>query len=131
MAEFSDPVSLRLASGPRDDLFGPRGLEQLCGQEWLVGAESNRVGLRLTLAPGSAPLERVRAGESQIEGILTWALQVPPAGQPVLFLADHPVTGGYPVIGVHVQQDVWAAAQLAAGTRVRFTISDESTPVVR
>jgi allophanate hydrolase subunit 2 len=48
------------------------------------------------------------------------ALQVPPSGQPVLFLADHPVTGGYPVIAVVTANDVSAAAQLTPGTRIRF-----------
>jgi hypothetical protein len=41
-----------------------------------------------------------REGELPSEGTMAGALQIPPAGLPVLFLADHPITGGYPVIGV-------------------------------
>jgi allophanate hydrolase subunit 2 len=48
------------------------------------------------------------------------ALQVPPTGQPTLFLADHPVTGGYPVVAVVVGCDVDRAAQLRPGQRLRF-----------
>jgi allophanate hydrolase subunit 2 len=48
------------------------------------------------------------------------ALQVPPNGRPVLFLADHPVTGGYPVIAVVAPEDIPAAAQLRPGAQVRF-----------
>jgi allophanate hydrolase subunit 2 len=52
------------------------------------------------------------------------ALQVPPSGRPVLFLADHPVTGGYPVIAVVGGEDIPAAAQLRPGGRVRFRLRD-------
>jgi allophanate hydrolase subunit 2 len=45
---------------------------------------------------------------------------VPPAGRPVVFLADHPTTGGYPVIGVVRATDLPAAAQAPPGTPVRF-----------
>ncbi len=43
------------------------------------------------------------------------AIQVPPNGQPVLFLSDHPVTGGYPVIAVVDEADVDLAAQARPG----------------
>jgi allophanate hydrolase subunit 2 len=46
---------------------------------------------------------------------------VPPSGMPVVFLADHPPTGGYPVIGVVAADDLWQCAQLRPGDRVRFT----------
>jgi allophanate hydrolase subunit 2 len=48
------------------------------------------------------------------------AVQVPPNGQPVVFLADHPTTGGYPVIGVVPEADLPGAAQARPGTPVRF-----------
>jgi allophanate hydrolase subunit 2 len=48
------------------------------------------------------------------------ALQIPPDGQPVLFLADHPITGGYPVIGVVVDQQLDRAAQVPIGGSIRF-----------
>ena len=53
--------------------------------------------------------------------MLRGALQVPPSGLPVLFLADHPVTGGYPVIGYVDDVDVDRCAQLRPGQRLRFT----------
>jgi allophanate hydrolase subunit 2 len=48
------------------------------------------------------------------------AIQVPPDGLPVLFLADHPVTGGYPVIAVVAAEDVPKAAQARPGQALRF-----------
>jgi allophanate hydrolase subunit 2 len=50
------------------------------------------------------------------------SLQVPPEGHPVLFLADHPVTGGYPVVAVLTPASVDRAAQLRPGDPVRFRI---------
>ena len=48
------------------------------------------------------------------------AVQVPPGGQPVVFLADHPVTGGYPVVATVCDADVDLAAQIRPGQGVRF-----------
>lgn len=54
------------------------------------------------------------------EGMVLGAVQVPPDGRPVVFLADHPTTGGYPVIGVVPEGDLAAAAQAPPGTPLRF-----------
>jgi KipI family sensor histidine kinase inhibitor len=119
--------TLRISAGPRDDWFGPAGLRQLTQQTWSVSAESNRVGVRLGLPEGSAPLQRVRTGELASEGVAVGALQVPPSGLPVLFLADHPVTGGYPVIAGVIAEDLPAAAQLPPGSNLRFELVDPLT----
>jgi biotin-dependent carboxylase-like uncharacterized protein len=105
---------LRVVAGPRDDWFETLGPLAQDGYE--VTAQSNRVGVRLD---GPA-LTRRRQGELPSEGMVTGALQVPPNGLPILFLADHPTTGGYPVAAVLVAADVARAAQLRPGQRVRF-----------
>ncbi|EMY34417.1 hypothetical protein D477_009820 [Arthrobacter crystallopoietes BAB-32] len=124
---------LRITPGPRDDWFGSAGLDRLTCQDWLSSSASDRIGLRLQLPDAgssqvnSAPLERIRDGELQSEGTVAGALQVPPSGLPVLFLADHPVTGGYPVIAAVVPEDLPLAAQLPPGTTVRFVVVDPDT----
>ena len=50
-------------------------------------------------------------------------VQVPPDGQPLVFLADHPTTGGYPVVAVVLADDLWQCAQLRPGDAVRFRAS--------
>ena len=50
------------------------------------------------------------------------AVQVPPNGQPVVFLRDHPTTGGYPVVGVVVPDDLAACAQLRPGEQVTLRL---------
>ena len=86
-------MTLRVRAGPREDWFADGALDVLCGAEYTVTPASDRTGLRLD---GPA-LTRARAGELPSEGMVTGALQVPPDGQPILLLADHGVTGGYPV----------------------------------
>lgn len=111
------PEVLRVIPGPRHDWFDGDALARLCGTDWIVTAQSNRIGLRLD---GPA-LVRTRAGELPSEGTVRGALQVPPSGLPVLFLADHPVTGGYPVIAVVVSADLDRAAQLRPGAVLRLS----------
>ncbi|RAN76409.1 urea amidolyase [Bacillus sp. SRB_336] len=123
----SGTATLRITAGPRDDWFGATGMAVLTGQDWRVGAASNRIGIRLELDDGGTPVPRIRDGELASEGVVWGALQVPPSGLPVLFLADHPVTGGYPVIAAVVPEDLAAAAQLPPGTRVRFALTDPAT----
>ncbi|RRO16723.1 biotin-dependent carboxyltransferase [Saccharopolyspora rhizosphaerae] len=111
-----DDVVLRVRPGPRDDWFTADALKTLVSAPYEVTAESNRVGMRLD----GPVLERSCTEELPSEGMVTGALQVPPVGTPTLFLADHPVTGGYPVIGVVVSADVRRAAQARPGQRVHF-----------
>ncbi|MFD2793605.1 carboxyltransferase domain-containing protein [Promicromonospora vindobonensis] len=116
-------TELSIVLGPRDDWFDAATLARLTGQDWLVTPRSNRIGLRLD----GDPLTRVpdrRGAELPSEGCVTGAIQVPPDGLPVLFLADHPLTGGYPVIGAVVADHVPLAGQLPAGARVRLTIQN-------
>ena len=111
----ADPV-LRVLPGPRRGWLVPAAWEALTTQPWTVTADSNRVGLRLA----GPRLARARDDELPSEGLVPGALQVPPDGAPVLFLADHPVTGGYPVLAVVTTGDLPAAAQLRPGDVVRF-----------
>jgi biotin-dependent carboxylase-like uncharacterized protein len=111
-----DELVLRVALGPRQDWFTPEAVRAFTSRTFRVSSASNRIGLR-TEGP---TLERAFAGELPSEGMVLGAVQVPPDGRPVVFLADHPTTGGYPVIGVVREQDLAAAAQAVPGIPVRF-----------
>lgn len=117
----AEVVTLDVSPGPRaSSVVAP---EDLSVGEWLVSGDSNRVGVRL-LRPDDSddPVLRHRdeGGELRSEGMPLGAVQIPPNGRPVLFLADHPVTGGYPVVAVLRPASIDTAAQLVAGTLVRF-----------
>lgn len=103
--------------GPRDDWFD-EPFERLA-RTWTVTPESNRVGLRLDGGRLARTAER-EGTELASEGLLTGAIQVPPSGLPVVFLADHPTTGGYPVVAVVSPAGLPALAQARPGTTVRF-----------
>ncbi|MFD4528950.1 biotin-dependent carboxyltransferase family protein [Streptomyces sp. NPDC058470] len=107
---------LRVTQGPREDWFTASALRTLTTRVYRVSSASNRIGLR-TEGPS---LERAVPGELPSEGMVLGAVQVPPDGRPVVFLADHPTTGGYPVIAVVRPADLPAAAQAVPGTPVRF-----------
>ncbi|MGW3910874.1 5-oxoprolinase subunit C family protein [Streptomyces sp. NPDC005070] len=107
---------LRVTLGPRDDWFTEAALRTLTTRAYRVSSASNRIGLR-TEGPS---LERAVSGELPSEGLVLGAVQVPPDGRPVVFLADHPTTGGYPVVAVVRPADLPAAAQAVPGTPVRF-----------
>ncbi|MFI8102838.1 biotin-dependent carboxyltransferase family protein [Streptomyces sp. NPDC086023] len=114
------PVELVLPVllGPRDDWF-EGAAEALARGSYRVSPASNRIGLR---TEGGPALVRSRAGSGELpsEGMVLGAVQVPPDGMPVVFLADHPVTGGYPVVGVVPRRALDAAAQARPGTPVVF-----------
>ncbi|OEJ31065.1 biotin-dependent carboxyltransferase family protein [Streptomyces subrutilus] len=109
---------LPLRPGPRADWFTEASLAGLWRSVFRVSPMSNRIGLR---TEAGTPLVRAREGELPSEGMVLGAVQVPPDGLPVVFLADHPVTGGYPVVGVIPPgRALDAAAQARPGVAVRF-----------
>ncbi|WP_083752357.1 biotin-dependent carboxyltransferase family protein [Saccharothrix sp. ALI-22-I] len=116
--QVPDELIVPVFLGPRDDWFD-NPTRQLSAGRWTVSDRSNRVGIRLT---GTA-LDRVscRVGqELPSEGLITGAVQVPADGSPVVFLADHPTTGGYPVIGVVPEDALPLLGQAIPGTPLRF-----------
>lgn len=114
---FGETVELDVTLGPRAEGFTDEAVADLCGQEWKVTPQSSRVGLRLQ---GARSLTRRDAAELQSEGLVRGAIQVPHDGQPVLLLADHPLTGGYPVIAVVAEHHLDLAGQIPPGAKIRF-----------
>jgi KipI family sensor histidine kinase inhibitor len=103
--------------GPREALLGAEAIRALLGTEWTVRQDSDRVGVRLE---GPALPVPEGAGSVPSEPMLPGAVQVPPSGLPVVFVPDHPTTGGYPVIAVVTRRGLDHLAQARPGTRLRF-----------
>lgn len=106
---------LDVLPGPRADWLADAGA--LTRHEWRVSEQSDRVGVRLH----GEPLNRHPAKqgvELPSEPMVRGAIQVPPDGRPVIFGADHPVTGGYPVVGVLTDVASDRLAQARPGQRV-------------
>ncbi|WP_268800651.1 5-oxoprolinase subunit B/C family protein [Pseudomonas huanghezhanensis] len=114
-------VTLDVVMGPRTDWFDEDAIKLLSSQLWRVTSQSNRVGIRLA---GETPLTRRNHQELPSEGTSVGAIQVPASGQPVLFLADHPLTGGYPVIAAVASYHLDLAGQIPVNAQIRFNPLD-------
>lgn len=115
-AQIPVALTVPVIPGPRTQWFALDALATLSDAPYVVTHRSNRVGLRLH----GEPLSRSREDELASEGMIMGAIQIPADGQPVIFLADHPTTGGYPVVAVVHPGHLAALAQAAPGTTVRF-----------
>ena len=116
LPKAGEVVTLDVTLGPRTDWFTPQAVASFLSQDWEVTPQSSRVGIRLK---GSA-LERSDTRELPSEATVQGAIQVPASGQPVLFLADHPLTGGYPVIANVAAHHLDLAGQVPIGAKLRF-----------
>lgn len=112
----SDDSPIALWPGPRHHWFTAAAHRALTGAAYDVLGTSNRIGTRLQ----GVALERSVVHELPSEGLIEGAVQVPNDGQPLIFLADHGVTGGYPVIAVVDPADIGRVAQARPGERLRF-----------
>ena len=110
-----ESTSLRILPAPRSDWLTDEGISRLTMAAYAVSPDSNRVAIRLA----GPPLMR-RPGELPSEGTVMGGVQVPADGQPLIFLADHPTTVGYPVVAIVSPDDFWQCAQLRPGATVRF-----------
>ena len=124
LAPVTDPeagdVTVLVTPGPRRDWFPDEAWASLSGSPGRSPATATGSGCGSTARPST----RTRTDELPSEGLVRGALQVPPSGKPVLFLADHPVTGGYPVIGYVADADVDRCAQLRPGQRLLLRETD-------
>jgi biotin-dependent carboxylase-like uncharacterized protein len=110
-------VVLRAVAGPRADFVADPA--SLAAITWTASSRSDRIGMRLS----GGRLRRSGDEDVPSEGMVRGAIQVPPSGEPVVFLADHPVTGGYPVVATVCDAEVDRAAQVRPGQGVRFVVA--------
>jgi allophanate hydrolase subunit 2 len=102
--------------GPQDDRLTPESFDILESAPYVIDAASNRMGFRLR---GRA-LRHADASEMVSDVTPLGALQVPPAGEPILLMADRQTTGGYPIVATVISADIGLAGQLAPGDSISF-----------
>jgi allophanate hydrolase subunit 2 len=118
VAELPEVIDLTALPGPRDDMFAPDALTTLAAAPYTVTQDCDRVGVRLD----GRVLRRQDHTELPSEGVVRGAIEIPPNGQPILFLVDHLTTCGYPVIAVVDEDCLDLAAQARPGQHIRFHI---------
>ncbi|MDO9175149.1 MAG: biotin-dependent carboxyltransferase family protein [Actinomycetota bacterium] len=107
--------TVRVWPGPRLDWAAAGAWQALLAATFTV-ADTSRVGVRLDGPSIGRAVHRELPSEGMVEG----AVQLPPDGRPVVMLADHPTTGGYPVIAVVDPAAMVVVAQAAVGEPLRF-----------
>jgi biotin-dependent carboxylase-like uncharacterized protein len=119
---------IRVVLGPQRDYFTDAAVECLVNSEFTVSQSADRMGMRL-----DGPLLAHRDGYNIVsDGIATGAIQVPGSGQPILLLADHQTTGGYPKIATVISADLPSVGRRRPGDPIRFaTVEVEEAEELR
>jgi biotin-dependent carboxylase-like uncharacterized protein len=122
-------ATVRVLPGPEHGEFSAAARAAFWSTDWTLTPQSNRMGFRFA----GPVLERVATGDLPSHGVLPGVIQVPPAGQPIVLMADAQTTGGYPKIGVVIAADLWKLAQLRLGAALRFVpcTRDEAVAALR
>lgn len=111
---------IRVLPGPEFEQFEPAARKAFFDSGWQVSSQSNRMGCRLQ----GPVLKRRGARDLLSHLVLPGVIQVPPAGQPIVLLADAQTTGGYPRIASVIEADLWKLAQVRPGQSVHFVQTD-------
>jgi biotin-dependent carboxylase-like uncharacterized protein len=106
----------RAVAGPQSDYFSEAEIERFFAGEYIVGAGSNRMGMRLE----GPPIRHSRGFNIVSDAIATGAIQIPGNGQPIVLLADRQTTGGYPKIATVISADLPAIGRLPIGSKISF-----------
>lgn len=114
--EYTSEIELMVIMGPQDDAFTDKGKADFLHEVYKVTPESDRMGIRLE---GPA-IESVKGTDIVSDGIVFGSIQVPPAGKPIVLMADHQTTGGYAKIATVLSMDLPKLAQARPGDTVRF-----------
>jgi biotin-dependent carboxylase-like uncharacterized protein len=107
---------IRIVLGPQHEYFTEAALAALLGAEYRISRHADRMGMRLD---GPA-LSHRRGWDIVSDAVATGAIQVPGSGQPILLLADHQTTGGYPKIATVVSADLPVVGRRRPGDPLRF-----------
>ncbi|QCI63663.1 biotin-dependent carboxyltransferase family protein [Phreatobacter stygius] len=107
----------RVVLGPQDDYFSAAGLRALTSEAYVISAQADRMGYRLS----GPKIEHSKGFNIVSDGIATGSIQVPGSGEPIVLLADGGTTGGYPKIATIISADLPRFVQQRPGSEVRFT----------
>jgi biotin-dependent carboxylase-like uncharacterized protein len=107
---------IRIILGPQQEYFADEAGAALCSAQYCVSTNADRMGMRLD----GPPLRHRQGWDIVSDAIVTGAIQVPGSGQPILLLADHQTTGGYPKIATVISADLPVVGRRRPGDALRF-----------
>ncbi len=83
---------------------------------WTISPQSNRMGMRLQ---GDFALKTPFL-EIASQGMMLGTVQLPASGEPIIMMAEHQTTGGYPRLAEVIRSAQTKLAQLKPGQQIRF-----------
>lgn len=107
---------LRAVRGPEYGQFLTESQQAFWEEPFIITPEADRMGYRLH----GPPLKRRAETELLSSAVTFGTVQVPAGGQPIVLLADHQTTGGYPRLAQVISADWSGLAQAAPGHQLRF-----------
>jgi antagonist of KipI len=116
LTPFYDSKAIRFIPGQHFEVLTQASQVQLSTQKWKITPASDRMGYRLE----GEKLELLQEESLLSAGLSRSSIQLPPNGQPIVLMADHQTTGGYPVLGQVTQADWPRLAQMGPGQNVQF-----------
>ena len=119
-----DTGQIRAITGPHAQRFTDEAETLFFRSDFRVEPASDRMGTRL-----SGPRIGAREGEILTCGVVAGAVQIPSGGAPIVLLAEHQATGGYPVIATVISADLGLVAQRLPGERLRFARVDRGLAI--
>jgi len=111
-------TKIRVIKGPQFDDFEQESIVQFISESFGITALSDRMGYRLN----SLPLRLTKPMELLSSAVTFGTVQVPPQGQAIVLMADHPTTGGYPVLAQVARVDLSLLAQKQVGDQLQFEL---------
>jgi len=116
--DFSQEQSIRITWGLQHDMFKEESQQSFLNEPFTILPESDRMGYRID----GPKLYHRDSYDIVSDGIATGAIQVPGNGQPIILLADHQTTGGYPKIATVISADIPALGRLRPGDTINFSV---------
>ncbi len=110
--------TIRVVLGPQHDHFTRQSVAAFLAADYTVSASADRMGIRLD---GPSLRHNHKGYDIVSDAVATGAIQVPGTGQPIILLADHQTTGGYPKIATIISADLPIVGRRVPGDPIRFT----------
>lgn len=124
---YSNSPTLRVIMGPQHEAFSPQGIQTFLSQDYTIQLNSDRMGYRCE----GPTIEHSTTSDIISDGIVTGSIQVPANGQPIIMMADHQTTGGYPKIATVVRADLPLLAQTPPLSKIRFcAVTPKSAAII-
>ena len=113
-------TQIRCLAGPHLSFLGAKERELFWSTIWTVSNQSNRMGVRLQGA------FKVKKDLPHIpsQAIAFGTVQFPPSHEPIIMLAEHQTTGGYPRLAEVIDSDLMKLAQAKPGSKLQLQLID-------